>query len=124
VQPGLALIAPGGRHLLLRRDGSEYGVKVVEGPLVNRRRPSVDVLFRSVAHCAGPKALGVILTGMGDDGAMGLLEMRQAGARTVGQDEARCVVYGMPQEAMKLGAVEKQLPLQAIHREIAQFTSA
>jgi two-component system chemotaxis response regulator CheB len=124
VQPGLALIAPGGRHLLLRRDGGEYVVEVVEGPLVNRHRPSVDVLFRSVAQCAGANALGVILTGMGDDGAVGLLEMLQAGARTVGQDEASCVVYGMPQEAMKLGAVEKQLPLQAIHREIAQFTSA
>ncbi|MGV7208117.1 chemotaxis response regulator protein-glutamate methylesterase [Oxalobacteraceae bacterium A2-2] len=124
VQPGLALIAPGGRHMLLRRDGGEYVVDVVEGPLVNRHRPSVDVLFRSVARCAGANALGVILTGMGDDGAAGLLEMLQAGARTVGQDEASCVVYGMPQEAMKLGAVEKQLPLQAIHREIEQFTSA
>jgi two-component system chemotaxis response regulator CheB len=120
VAPGRALIAPGGRHMLLRRAGAQYFVEVVDGPLVNRHRPSVDVLFRSVAKCAGANALGVIMTGMGDDGAAGLLEMRQAGARTVAQDEATCVVYGMPKEAVKRGAVDKVVPLQAIPREILQ----
>ncbi|MES2296025.1 MAG: chemotaxis response regulator protein-glutamate methylesterase [Pseudomonadota bacterium] len=120
VLPGRALIAPGGRHLLLRRNGAQYFVEVVDGPPVNRHRPSVDVLFRSVAKCAGANALGVIMTGMGDDGAAGLLEMRRAGARTVAQDEASCVVYGMPKEAVKRGAVEKSVPLEAIGREILQ----
>ena len=118
-----ALIAPGGKHMLLRRTGAQYFVEVMDGPLVNRHRPSVDVLFRSVAKCAGANALGVIMTGMGDDGAAGLLEMRQAGARTVGQDEASCVVYGMPKEAVKRGAVEKTVPLNAIGREIMQQLS-
>jgi len=118
VVPGRALIAPGGKHLLLRRTGAQYFVEVVDGPLVNRHRPSVDVLFRSVAKCAGANALGVILTGMGDDGAAGLLEMRKCGARTVAQDEQSCVVYGMPKEAVKRGGVEKSLPLQAVPREI------
>lgn len=118
VVPGRALIAPGGRHMLLRRTGAQYCVEVMDGPLVNRHRPSVDVLFRSVAKCAGANALGVIMTGMGDDGAAGLLEMRQCGARTVAQDEASCVVFGMPKEAIKRGGAEKTLPLQAIHREI------
>ena len=118
-----ALIAPGGKHMLLRRTGAQYFVEVMDGPLVNRHRPSVDVLFRSVAKCAGANALGVIMTGMGDDGAAGLLEMRQAGARTVGQDEASCVVYGMPKEAVKRGAVEKTVPLGAIGREIMQQLS-
>ena len=95
----------------------------MDGPLVNRHRPSVDVLSRSVGKCAGANALGVIMTGMGDDGAAGLLEMRQAGARTVGQDEASCVVYGMPKEAVKRGAVEKTMPLNAIGREIMQQLS-
>ena len=104
--------------MLLKRNGAQYYVEVVDGPLVNRHRPSVDVLFRSVAKCAGPNALGVIMTGMGDDGAAGLLEMRNAGARTVGQDEASCVVYGMPKEAVKRGAVEKTVPLGGIAREI------
>ena len=113
-----ALIAPGGKHMLLKRNGAQYHVEVVDGPLVNRHRPSVDVLFRSVAKCAGANALGVIMTGMGDDGAVGLLEMRQAGARTVAQDEASCVVYGMPKEAVKRGGVEKTVPLNAIAREI------
>lgn len=120
VVPGRALIAPGGKHMLLRRAGAQYFVEVVDGPLVNRHRPSVDVLFRSVAKCAGANALGVIMTGMGDDGAAGLLEMRNAGARTVAQDEASCVVYGMPKEAVKRGGVEKIIPLQAIPREILQ----
>jgi len=98
-------------------------VEVMDGPLVNRHRPSVDVLFRSVAKCAGANALGVIMTGMGDDGAAGLAEMRNAGARTVGQDEASCVVYGMPKEAVKRGGVEKTVPLGAIAREIMQQMS-
>ena len=115
---GRALIAPGGKHLLLKRSGAQYFVEVVDGPLVSRHRPSVDVLFRSVARAAGRNALGIIMTGMGDDGANGLLEMRNAGARTVAQDEESCVVYGMPKEAVKRGAVEKILPLSALGREI------
>lgn len=115
---GRALIAPGGKHLLLRRNGAQYFVEVVDGPLVNRHRPSVDVLFRSVAKCAGANALGVIMTGMGDDGAAGLLEMRNTGARTVAQDEESCVVYGMPKEAVKRGAVQKTVQLQFIGNEI------
>ncbi|MTV54614.1 chemotaxis-specific protein-glutamate methyltransferase CheB [Massilia buxea] len=123
VLPGRALIAPGGRHMLLRRDGAQYYVEVVNGPLVNRHRPSVDVLFRSVARNAGANALGIIMTGMGDDGAAGLLEMRKAGARTVAQDEESCVVYGMPKEAVKRGGVEKTVALKSIDREIlAQLT--
>jgi two-component system chemotaxis response regulator CheB len=123
VLPGQALIAPGGRHMLLRRTGAQYFVEVVDGPLVNRHRPSVDVLFRSVARCAGANALGVIMTGMGDDGAAGLFEMLKAGARTVAQDEASCVVYGMPKEAVKRGGVEKSVPLSLIYREILQQLS-
>ena len=115
-----ALIAPGGKHMLLRRTGAQYYVEIMDGPVVNRHRPSVDVLFRSVAKCAGANALGVIMTGMGDDGAAGLLEMRNAGAHTVGQDEASCVVYGMPKEALKRGGVEKTVSLSAIAREIMQ----
>jgi len=120
VLPGRALIAPGGRHMLLRRDGANYHVDVIDGPLVNRHRPSVDVLFRSVAKQAGANALGIIMTGMGDDGAAGLLEMRKIGARTVAQDEESCVVYGMPKEAVKRGGVEKSVPLSGIAREILQ----
>jgi len=123
VLPGQALIAPGGRHMLLRRGPSQYFVEVVDGPLVNRHRPSVDVLFRSVAKCAGASALGIIMTGMGDDGAIGLLEMRQAGARTLAQDEQSCVVYGMPREAVKRGAAERSVALDAISREILQYGS-
>ena len=118
VVPGRALIAPGGRHMLLKRSGAQYFVEVIDGPLVNRHRPSVDVLFRSVAKSAGVNALGVIMTGMGDDGAAGLLEMRTAGARTVAQDEESCVVFGMPKEAIKRGGVEKTLPLNAVAQEI------
>ena len=120
VIPGQALIAPGGKHMLLRRNGAQYFVDVIDGPLVNRHRPSVDVLFRSVAKCAGANALGVIMTGMGDDGAAGLLEMRNAGARTLAQDEESCVVFGMPKEAIKRGGVERTVPLGAIGREIMQ----
>lgn len=119
VLPGRALIAPGGRHLLLRRNGAQYVVDVVDGPLVNRHRPSVDVLFRSVAKCAAANALGIIMTGMGDDGAAGLLEMRNAGAQTLAQDEDSCVVFGMPKEAIKRGGVQKTVALSAIAREIA-----
>ncbi|MET0267254.1 MAG: chemotaxis response regulator protein-glutamate methylesterase [Duganella sp.] len=120
VLQGQVLIAPGGKHMLLRRNGAQYYVEVVDGPLVNRHRPSVDVLFRSAARAAGANALGVIMTGMGDDGAAGMLEMLKAGARTVAQDEASCVVYGMPKEAVKRGGVEKSVPLNAIYREILQ----
>ncbi len=118
VMPGRALIAPGGKHMLLRRNGAQYFVEVMDGPLVNRHRPSVDVLFRSVAKCAGSNALGVIMTGMGDDGAAGLLEMRKAGAQTMAQDEESCVVFGMPKEAIKRGGVAKTVALSAIGREI------
>ena len=118
VVPGRALIAPGGRHMVMRRSGAQYYVEVVDGPLVNRHRPSVDVLFRSVARCAGANAFGVIMTGMGDDGANGLLEMRNAGSRTAAQDEDTCVVFGMPKEAIKRNAAERVIPLQAIAGEI------
>lgn len=108
---GHALIAPGNRHTLVRRSGAVYSVEVRDGPLVSRHRPSVDVLFRSVARWAGRNAVGVIMTGMGDDGARGMKEMRDAGATTYGQDEASCIVYGMPKEAMAAGAVEQELSL-------------
>lgn len=118
VMPGRALIAPGGKHMLLRRNGAQYYVEVMDGPLVNRHRPSVDVLFRSVAKCAASNALGVVMTGMGDDGAAGLLEMHNAGAQTLAQDEESCVVFGMPKEAIKRGGVQKVVALSAIGREI------
>lgn len=111
---GSALIAPGNKHTMLRRSGANYIVEIRDGPLVARHRPSVDVLFRSVARVAGRNAVGVIMTGMGDDGARGMSEMRQAGASTLGQDEATSVVYGMPKEAMKAGGVEAELPLEKI----------
>lgn len=111
---GQALIAPGNRHLLLKRSGARYFVEVTEGPLVNRHRPSVDVLFRSSARYAGKNAVGVIMTGMGDDGARGLRELFDTGAYTVAQDEASCVVFGMPKEAIAAGGVSKVLPLESI----------
>ncbi|MGE5400502.1 MAG: protein-glutamate methylesterase/protein-glutamine glutaminase [Ignavibacteriales bacterium] len=111
---GRALIAPGNKHLLLKRSGAKYYVEVKDGPLVSRHRPSVDVLFRSAARYAGKNAVGVIMTGMGDDGARGLLEMKQAGAITIAQDEKSCIVFGMPHEAIKLGGVDKVLPLEKI----------
>ena len=111
---GRALIAPGNHHLLLKRSGARYYVEIKEGPLVCRHRPSVDVLFRSAARYAGQNAVGVILTGMGDDGASGMLEMKQAGAVTIAQDEATCIVFGMPREAIKRGAIDKVLPLQSV----------
>ncbi len=111
---GRALIAPGNHHMLLKRSGARYFVEIKDGPLVCRHRPSVDVLFRSAARYAGQNAVGVILTGMGDDGARGMLEMKQAGALTFAQDEATCVVFGMPKEAIKLNGVDKVLPLTSI----------
>ena len=111
---GRALIAPGNKHTLLKRNGAKYFVEVKEGPLVNRHRPSVDVLFRSTARYAGANAIGIIMTGMGDDGAKGLLEMKEAGAKTAAQDEQTCVVYGMPKEAVKLGAADRVLPLEKL----------
>jgi two-component system chemotaxis response regulator CheB len=111
---GRALIAPGSKHMLLKRSGARYYVEVKDGPLVNRHRPSVDVLFRSTARYAGKNAIGIIMTGMGDDGAHGLLEMKEAGAHTVAQDERSCVVFGMPKEAIKLNAADKILPLEQI----------
>lgn len=115
---GHVLLSPGGKHMMLKRSGAVYHVEVVDGPLVNRHRPSVDVLFRSVARYAGKNAVGAILTGMGDDGAKGMLEMKEAGAYTIAQDEETCVVFGMPKEAIKLGAAEKVLPLQEITKHI------
>ena len=114
VMTGRALIAPGNFHTLLKRSGARYYVEVKEGPLVSRHRPSVDVLFRSAARYAGGNAVGVIMTGMGDDGAKGMLEMKEAGVYTIAQDEASCVVFGMPQEAIKLGGVAKVYPLEDI----------
>jgi two-component system, chemotaxis family, protein-glutamate methylesterase/glutaminase len=124
VVPGVVLIAPGNKHMLLKRSGARYFVSVRDGPRVNRHRPSVDVMFRSVAQSAGRNAVGVILTGMGGDGAQGLLEMRQVGARTFGQDEASCVVYGMPKVAADLGAVEHVVPLDRMTVEILQAIEA
>lgn len=121
VLPGRVLIAPGGRHMQLTRSGAQYQVMVLDGPPVNRHRPSVDVLFRSVARCAGSNALGVLMTGMGDDGARGLKAMRDVGALALAQDEESCVVYGMPKEAVKLGAVDRSVPLVAISMEIVRY---
>jgi two-component system chemotaxis response regulator CheB len=117
---GRVLIAPGNRHMMLQRSGARYLVAVKDGPLVSRHRPSVDVLFRSAAQVAGRNAVGIIMTGMGDDGAHGLLEMRQAGAFTVAQDEATSVVFGMPKEAIALGAAERVLPLDRLAAEIVR----
>ncbi len=114
VMRGQALIAPGNKHTLLKRSGARYYVEVKEGPLVSRHRPSVDVLFRSASHYAGKNAVGVIMTGMGDDGAKGMKEMHDAGAYTIAQDEDTCIVYGMPAEAVKLGGVDEIVPLQKI----------
>lgn len=114
VMPGLALIAPGSKHMRIRRSGAEYRVEVVVEEPVNRHRPSVDVLFESAARALGPNAVAVMLTGMGNDGARGMKQMRDAGARTIAQDEATCVVFGMPREAIVAGAVEQVLPIEAI----------
>jgi two-component system chemotaxis response regulator CheB len=124
VVPGVVLVAPGDRHLQLRRDGARYYASVRDGPRVNRHRPSVDVLFRSVAQAAGRNALGVILTGMGGDGAQGLLEMKQAGARTFAQDEATCVVFGMPRVAIELGAADRVVPLPQMAGAVLEAAEA
>jgi len=118
VVPGRVLIAPGNAHLMLRRSGARYYARVKGGPLVCRHRPSVEVLFRSVAQYAGANAVGAILTGMGKDGAEGLLQMKQAGAATIAQDEKSCVVFGMPKEAIKLGGVDYVEPLDRIPERI------
>jgi two-component system, chemotaxis family, protein-glutamate methylesterase/glutaminase len=115
---GCALIAPGDKHMLLQRSGARYYVSIKDGPLVSRHRPSVDVLFRSAARFAGANAVGIIMTGMGDDGAKGLSEMKQAGASTVAQDEATSVVFGMPKEAIALGAADRVVPLDRIALEV------
>jgi two-component system chemotaxis response regulator CheB len=119
--PGHVLIAPGGKHMMLRRSGAYYYADVTDGPLVNRHKPSVDVLFRSVAKFAGGNAIGIIMTGMGDDGARGLLEMREAGAATAAQDEASCVVFGMPKEAIAMGGAKTVLPLSRIAQAIVDW---
>jgi two-component system chemotaxis response regulator CheB len=115
---GHVLIAPGDKHMLLERQGARYQVAIKDGPPVSRHRPSVDVLFRSAARAAGRNAMGVIMTGMGDDGARGLLEMKEAGAVTVAQDEASSIVFGMPKEAIARGAAQKIMALEHIAREI------
>jgi len=114
VRKGQVLIAPGDKHVLLRKTGSMYFVELTDGPLVSRHRPSVDVLFQSAAESAGKNAIGIILTGMGSDGAKGLLKMKQAGAATIAQDEKSCVIFGMPKEAIRLNAADKILPLNDI----------
>ncbi len=118
VTPGTALLAPGNFHMILRRSGARYYVEVKTGPMVHHQRPAVDVLFKSTAKNAGANAIGVILTGMGSDGAEGLLEMKNAGAKTIAQDEKTCVVFGMPKEAIKLGAADKVAPIEQIATEI------
>ena len=123
VRPGLALVAPGNRHTLVRRRGDGYEIELSDGPLVSRHRPSVDVLFRSVAQAAGPAAVGVLMTGMGDDGARGLLEMKQAGAATLAQDEASCVVFGMPREAIARGGVDEVVSLDRLSSAILKRTA-
>jgi two-component system chemotaxis response regulator CheB len=124
VVTGRALLAPGNFHLLLRRSGDRYHVQVKDGPPIHHQRPSADVLFRSVAESAGSNAVGVILTGMGADGADGLLAMREKGAHTIAQDEASCVVFGMPREAIKRGAVQRVLPLSLVPEGILQALAA
>lgn len=123
VLPGHALVAPGDQHLLLVRRGDHYAVELKKGPLVSRHRPSVDVLFRSAARSAGKNAIGVLLTGMGDDGAQGLLEMRQAGAHTIAEHESTCVVFGMPKEAINRGGAVFVVPLQKIAAQIVSLVA-
>jgi two-component system chemotaxis response regulator CheB len=121
VIPGTALIAPGNLHMILRRSGARYYVEVKNGPMVHHQRPAVDILFKSTAKYAGPNSIGAILTGMGVDGAAGLLEMKQAGAGTIAQDEDTCVVFGMPKESIKLGAVDKVVPIYQVAHEIIKM---
>jgi two-component system chemotaxis response regulator CheB len=123
VYPGRALIAPGNKHLLLKRQGARYYVETKEGPLVCRHKPSVDVLFRSAARYSGPNTVGVIMTGMGDDGARGMLELKEAGAYNIAQDEASCVVFGMPNEAIKRGGVDQVMSLEKIAAEVIRKTN-
>jgi two-component system chemotaxis response regulator CheB len=124
ILPGYAYIAPGHSHLLVKRSGARYIIDLNQGPLVNRHRPSVDVLFRSMANVAGSNALGIILTGMGKDGARGMLEMKQAGSHTIAQDETSCVVFGMPKEAIAAGGVCEVLPLQNIARTTMEYLAS
>ena len=121
IETGRVLIAPGNRHLLVQRMGSQYRASIKDGPPVSRHRPSADVLFRSAAQAAGGNSLGIIMTGMGDDGANGLLEMRKTGAHTIAQDQESCVVFGMPKEAIERGAAVKVVPLDRIAGEIVRF---
>jgi len=121
LERGVVLIAPGGRHLQLRKAGGQYFAKVIDGPPVNRHKPSVDVLFRSAADCAGRDVLAIMLTGMGDDGARAMKHLHDLGARTIAQDEATCVVFGMPKEAIALGAVDEVLPIGQVARAILAF---
>jgi two-component system chemotaxis response regulator CheB len=123
LERGVALIAPGGRHMQMRKSAGQYYVTVVDGPPVNRHKPSVDVLFRSAAECAGRDVLGIIMTGMGDDGARGMKVLHDGGARTIAQNEETCVVFGMPKEAIKLQAVDDILALEKIAAAILQFDS-
>jgi two-component system chemotaxis response regulator CheB len=123
LEPGVALVAPGDRHLRVRRAGEQYDVEVVSGPLVNRHRPSVDVLFDSVVEAAGAAAVGVLLTGMGADGAAGLGRMRQRGAVTIAQDEATSVVFGMPKEAIARGAACEVVPLSQVARSVLEHAT-
>lgn len=123
LERGVVLIAPGGLHMQLTKSHGQYYVKVMDGPPVNRHKPSVDVLFKSAAECAGRDALAIIMTGMGDDGARGMKSLHDAGARTIAQNEETCVVFGMPKEAIKLQAVDDILPLESIARAILQFDS-
>lgn len=124
VLPGHAYIAPGNRHILLARSGANYVIELSDGPPVSRHRPSVDVLFRSAANCAGKNAVGIIMTGMGDDGAAGMLEMREAGGYTFAQDEKSCVVFGMPKEAIARGGVDEVLPLCEMPRRLFGWLSS
>jgi two-component system chemotaxis response regulator CheB len=121
VVPGLALVAPGNLHMILRRSGARYYVEIKTGPMVHHQRPAVDILFKSTAKYAGANAIGVILTGMGADGAEGLLDMKRAGASTIAQDENSCVVFGMPKEAIKMGAADRVLPLGQIAAEMMRM---
>jgi two-component system chemotaxis response regulator CheB len=121
-EPGVALISPCGQHMIVKRSGTRYVVEIVDGPQVNRHKPSVDVLFRSVARYVGANALGIIMTGMGDDGAQGLKEMHDAGAQTIAQDEKSCVVFGMPREAIRLGAADQVMPLARIPEAIVAYS--
>ncbi|WP_085315388.1 protein-glutamate methylesterase/protein-glutamine glutaminase [Derxia lacustris] len=121
LERGVVLIAPGGRHMQLRHSGGSYFVEVADGPQVNRHKPSVDVLFRSAAECAGANALAILLTGMGDDGARGMKQLHDAGAHTVAQDEASCVVFGMPKEAIKLGAADEVIDIAQVAGAIQRF---